>query len=113
MAKAPKVTSLATDARIRPVDQDGNVAAGYEYWEKGWHGRDLEYYSHYPDWDDRWVAGTPERVLGQLRELDAMGIKNVCCIFGLSATPPPRQEIEERMAAFAQQIIPEVRQWTS
>jgi len=109
VAQAPKVTSLATDSRIRPVDKDGNVVAGYEYWEKGWHGRDLDYYSHEPDWDDRWVAGTPERVIGQLRELDAMGIKNVCCIFGMSDMAASRQEIESRMALFAKEIIPELR----
>ena len=109
VARAPKVTSLATDPRIRPVNKDGSIAAGYEYWEKGWHGRDLEYYSHDPDWDDRWVAGVPERVIGQLRDLDAMGIRNVCCIFGLSATPAPRQEIDDRMAVFAKDIIPELK----
>jgi alkanesulfonate monooxygenase SsuD/methylene tetrahydromethanopterin reductase-like flavin-dependent oxidoreductase (luciferase family) len=109
VAQSPKVTSLATDSRIRPVDKDGNIAAGYEYWEKGWHGRDLDHYSHEADWEDRWVAGTQERVINQLRELDAMGIKNVCCIFGMSAVPAPREGIEDRMARFAKEVIPELR----
>jgi alkanesulfonate monooxygenase SsuD/methylene tetrahydromethanopterin reductase-like flavin-dependent oxidoreductase (luciferase family) len=108
VARAPKVTSLQTDARIRPVNKDGTIAAGYEYWEKGWHGRDLEYYSHDPDWDDRWVAGGPERVIRQLRDLEAMGIKNVCCTFGLSAAPTPREELEDRMGRFAKEIIPQL-----
>jgi alkanesulfonate monooxygenase SsuD/methylene tetrahydromethanopterin reductase-like flavin-dependent oxidoreductase (luciferase family) len=109
IAKAEKVTSTATDPRIRPVDKDGNVVAGYEYWEKGWHGRDLEYYSHEPDWDDRWVAGGPERVLGQLRDLEAIGIKNVICGFGVQSKSGSGEESEERMAQFAKEIIPELR----
>lgn len=109
VARSPKVTSLATDSRIRPVDKDGNIAAGYEYWEKGWHGRDLAYYSHEADWEDRWVAGTAERVIRQLRDLEAIGIRNVCCTFGLASVPAPRHEIEDRMARFAKEVMPELR----
>jgi len=108
VASAPRVTSLATDTRIRPVDRDGNVAAGYEYWEKGWHGRDLDYYSHDADWDDRWVAGDAERVVAQLRHLAGIGIRNVCCVFGLSATPPPPEVVRARMARFARDIAPHI-----
>ena len=106
VAGTPTVTSLATDARIRPVDKDGNVAAGYEYWEKGWHGRDLHYYRHDVDWDDRWVAGSADRVLEQLEQLEAIGIRNVCCVFGLSAAPPSTAVVRERMARFARDVIP-------
>lgn len=108
LATVPQVTSLATDARIRPVDANGAIAAGYEYWEKGWHGRDLEYYRSDVDWDDRWIAGGPERVLAQLEELASIGIRNVCCVFGLSATPPSTDDVRSRMARFATEIIPEV-----
>jgi hypothetical protein len=41
VARAPKVTSLSTDPRLLPRGKDGRIAKGYEYWEKGWHGRDL------------------------------------------------------------------------
>jgi alkanesulfonate monooxygenase SsuD/methylene tetrahydromethanopterin reductase-like flavin-dependent oxidoreductase (luciferase family) len=109
VARAPEVTSLQTDPRIRPLNKDGTVADGYEYWEKGWHGRDLEHYSHDADWDDRWVAGGPDRVVAQLRDLEAMGIKNLCCIFGLSDRPAPREEIEDRMTRFAKEVMPELR----
>lgn len=106
VAQIPKVTSLATDPRIRPVNREGNIAAGYEYWDKGWHGRDLDYYSHDLDWDDRWIAGDAARVIAQIEHLAAIGIANVCCVFGLSATPPPRHEVQARMARFATEIMP-------
>jgi alkanesulfonate monooxygenase SsuD/methylene tetrahydromethanopterin reductase-like flavin-dependent oxidoreductase (luciferase family) len=109
VANTPSVTSLATDTRIRPVDKDGNIAAGYEYWDKGWHGRDLAYYSHDEDWNDRWIAGTPERVIAQLAHLADIGIGNVCCVFGLSATPPMTDVVRARMARFARDVIPALR----
>ena len=105
VANTPEVTSLATDTRIRPIDKNGNIAAGYEYWDKGWHGRDLDYYSHDVDWHDRWIAGSAERVIEQLAHLDEIGIRNVCCIFGLSATPPSVDIVRQRMARFARDVI--------
>lgn len=109
VASVPEVTSLATDARIRPVDEHGSIVPGYEYWTKGWHGRDLEYYSNEADWTDRWIAGGPERVVAQLDRLASIGIRNVCCVFGLSATPPSSDMVRARMARFAVEIIPEMK----
>lgn len=109
VANTPKVASVATDSKIRPVDKDGNIASGYEYWEKGWHGRDTAYYSHDVDWSDRWVAGSAARVADQLAHLEAIGIRNVCCVFGLSAVPPPTEVVHHRMARFAQEILPAFR----
>ena len=106
VARAPKVTSLSTDPRLLPRDKDGRIASGYEYWEKGWHGRDLAYYDHEPDWHDRWVAGGTDRVITQLRALEAMGIGNVCCVFGLETSPTPPDEIERRMQRFARDVMP-------
>ena len=105
----PKVTSLATDPRIRPVDRDGRLAPGYEYWAQGWHGRDLEYYDADPDWDDRWIAGSAERVVAQLQHLGDIGIRNVCCVFGLSARPPSPDDVVARMARFAREVMPALR----
>ncbi len=107
VAAAPAVTSTRTDPRLRPLRRDGTVAAGYEYWDKGWHGRDLAYYDREPDWSDRWVAGGPERVIEQLRALHDVGIRDVCCVFGLDRVAPPRREIERRMELFARLILPE------
>lgn len=109
VAATPKVTSLATDARIRPVQRDGSVAAGYEYWARGWHGRDLDYYAHDADWDDRWIAGGTDRVVTQLRHLAGIGIRNVCCVFGLSARPPDPDVVRSRMARFARDVMPALR----
>ena len=103
------MTSLSTDPRLLPRDKDGRIAKGYEYWEKGWHGRDLAYYDHEPDWHDRWVAGGTDRVITQLRALEAMGIGNVCCVFGLETTPTPPDEIERRMQRFASEVMPAFR----
>jgi alkanesulfonate monooxygenase SsuD/methylene tetrahydromethanopterin reductase-like flavin-dependent oxidoreductase (luciferase family) len=109
VSRVPKVTSLSTDPRLVPRDKDGRIASGYEYWEKGWHGRDLAYYDHEPNWDDRWVAGGAERVIAQLRAIEACGIGNVCCVFGLESTPTPPDEIERRMQRFARDVMPAFR----
>jgi alkanesulfonate monooxygenase SsuD/methylene tetrahydromethanopterin reductase-like flavin-dependent oxidoreductase (luciferase family) len=106
VASTPPVTSTETDRRLRPLLADGTVAPGYEYWDKGWHGRDLAYYDQEPDWDDRWLAGTPERVIDQIRALHEMGIRDVCCVFGHDAVAPPREEVERRMAGFARDVMP-------
>ena len=45
----------------------------------------------------------------QLRALEAMGIGNVCCVFGLETTPTPPDEIERRMQRFATEVMPALR----
>ena len=103
---APSVTSTATDRGLRPLRADGTLAPGYEYWDKGWHGRDLDYYDKSPDWTDRWIAGGPERVIAQINALRDSGIRDICCIFGVDAAAPPRHELERRMRRFAREILP-------
>jgi alkanesulfonate monooxygenase SsuD/methylene tetrahydromethanopterin reductase-like flavin-dependent oxidoreductase (luciferase family) len=109
VARAPRVTTTETGTDIRPVEADGRIAEGYEYWAKGWHGRDLAYYGHEDDWGDRWVAGGPERVIAQLRALADMGIGDVCCVFGLEPRPVPVEEARRRMARFAREVMPALR----
>jgi len=109
VARAPRVTTTETSPDLRPLEADGTIAAGYEYWEKGWHGRDLAYYGHEDDWDDRWVAGGPDRVIAQLQELADMGIGDVCCVFGLETQPVPAEETRRRMARFARDVMPAMR----
>ena len=106
VAEAPVVTSLATDRRLEPRRADGTLADGYGYWEKGWHGRDLGHYDPDHDWDDRWLAGNPKRVAAQIRDLEAIGIGNICVVFGLDRTPPGHAELERRMGRFAHAILP-------
>jgi alkanesulfonate monooxygenase SsuD/methylene tetrahydromethanopterin reductase-like flavin-dependent oxidoreductase (luciferase family) len=106
VARSPRVTSTSTVQHLRPVHADGTVARGYEYWEKGWHGRDLDYYAHEPDWTDRWIAGTPDRVIEQIHALHEMGIRDVCCVFGLDTVAPTRSELEQRMSLFARKVMP-------
>jgi alkanesulfonate monooxygenase SsuD/methylene tetrahydromethanopterin reductase-like flavin-dependent oxidoreductase (luciferase family) len=106
VSRAPEVTSTDTARQLRPVQADGTVAPGYEYWEKGWHGRSLDYYSHEGDWDDRWIAGSPSRVIEQIQALHDIGIRDVCCVFGLDTVAPTRTELERRMALFAREVLP-------
>ena len=106
VASTPPVTSTDTDDRLRPLLADGTVAPGYEYWDKGWHGRDLAYYDPAPDWEDRWLAGAPDRVIDQIRALHDLGIRDVCCVFGHDAFVRPRAEIERRMSLFAREVMP-------
>jgi alkanesulfonate monooxygenase SsuD/methylene tetrahydromethanopterin reductase-like flavin-dependent oxidoreductase (luciferase family) len=106
VAAAPRVTSIQTDPRLRPIRRDGTIATGYDYWDKGWHGRDVNYYDPGPDWSDRWVAGGPDRVIEQIRSLHDIGIRDVCCVFGLDRVAPPRTEIERRMERFARLVLP-------
>ena len=102
----PPVTSLAVDPRLTPRNLDGSIAEGYEYWERGWHGRTVDHYASDADWENRWIAGDVERVVGGITALERMGYANLCVIFGLDAAPVPVPEIKRRMALFAQEIMP-------
>jgi alkanesulfonate monooxygenase SsuD/methylene tetrahydromethanopterin reductase-like flavin-dependent oxidoreductase (luciferase family) len=106
VAGAPPVTSLAVDPALTPRTPDGSIAAGYEYWEKGWHGRTVDHYAAAADWDDRWIAGDAGRVVREIRALEDMGYANLCVIFGLDAQPAGVPEIKRRMALFAREIMP-------
>jgi alkanesulfonate monooxygenase SsuD/methylene tetrahydromethanopterin reductase-like flavin-dependent oxidoreductase (luciferase family) len=103
---APPVTSLSVDPALTPRKRDGSIAEGYEYWERGWHGRTVDHYAAEADWDDRWIAGDVERVVSGIRALERMGYANLCVIFGLDAAPAPVPEIKRRMALFAREVMP-------
>jgi alkanesulfonate monooxygenase SsuD/methylene tetrahydromethanopterin reductase-like flavin-dependent oxidoreductase (luciferase family) len=106
VARSPQVTSTDTARELRPLQPDGTIAPGYEYWEKGWHGRDVAYYAHDSDWGDRWIAGTPSRVIDQIQALEQMGIRDMCCVFGLDTVAPSTAELERRMSLFAREVLP-------
>jgi alkanesulfonate monooxygenase SsuD/methylene tetrahydromethanopterin reductase-like flavin-dependent oxidoreductase (luciferase family) len=106
VGNAPAVTSLAVDPKLTPRNTDGSIAAGYEYWERGWHGRTVDHYANAADWDDRWIAGDVARVVSGIRALEEMGYANLCVIFGLDAQPAAVPEIKRRMALFAKEIMP-------
>jgi alkanesulfonate monooxygenase SsuD/methylene tetrahydromethanopterin reductase-like flavin-dependent oxidoreductase (luciferase family) len=106
VGQAPEVTSLAVDPSLTPRRPDGSIAEGYEYWERGWHGRTTEHYAQGSDWDDRWIAGDAERVIQQIKALEQMGYANLCVIFGLDRQPAPMSEIKRRMTLFAREIMP-------
>jgi alkanesulfonate monooxygenase SsuD/methylene tetrahydromethanopterin reductase-like flavin-dependent oxidoreductase (luciferase family) len=109
VGQAPQVKSLAVDPSLTPRNSDGSIAKGYEYWEKGWHGRTKDHYASNVDWDDRWIAGNPERVVKQIKELEQMGYTNLCVIFGLDVNPSSVAELKQRMSLFADEIMPAFR----
>jgi alkanesulfonate monooxygenase SsuD/methylene tetrahydromethanopterin reductase-like flavin-dependent oxidoreductase (luciferase family) len=106
VASTPTVSRLSVDPRLTPRNPDGSIASGYEYWQRGWHGRTVEHYAHDGDWDDRWIAGDVDRVVDGIRQLEAMGYANLCVIFGLDAQPASVPEVKRRMALFAKEIVP-------
>jgi alkanesulfonate monooxygenase SsuD/methylene tetrahydromethanopterin reductase-like flavin-dependent oxidoreductase (luciferase family) len=109
VSRAPVVSSIAVDPTLTPRNPDGSIAKGYEYWEKGWHGRTTDHYASDVDWDDRWIAGDPERVVKQIESLEAMGYTNLCVIFGLDVAPSSIEEVKRRMKVFADEIMPAFR----
>jgi alkanesulfonate monooxygenase SsuD/methylene tetrahydromethanopterin reductase-like flavin-dependent oxidoreductase (luciferase family) len=106
VGNAPPVSQLSVDKTLAPRKPDGSIASGYEYWERGWHGRTVEHYAADADWDDRWIAGDMERVVDDIRALEHMGYANLCVIFGLDAQPVGVSEIKRRMALFAKEVMP-------
>lgn len=101
----PGVKTVAYQEGMGPVNKDGSIAKGYEYWQKGWHGRDLDHYQA-GEWDDRWIAGDPERVIAQIQWMESLGYKDICVAFGHSLDWEEEQRVMER---FARDIVPHCR----
>ena len=103
---SPPVKTVAYDPSIGPINKDGTVAKGYEYWQKGWHGRELAHYSSGSPWENRWLAGDPDRVIERIKRLERMGYKDICVIFG-----PSLSLGEERrcMELFAREVMTHCR----
>mgnify|MGYP000934540656 CR=1 FL=1 len=57
----------------------GKIARGYEYWEKGYLGKGSAAFDPTTDesWEERWVAGSLDRINAKLAELEAMGVREV------------------------------------
>jgi alkanesulfonate monooxygenase SsuD/methylene tetrahydromethanopterin reductase-like flavin-dependent oxidoreductase (luciferase family) len=102
----PQVKTVAYQASLGPINKDGEVAKGYEYWRKGWHGRELGDYNSGSAWDDRWIAGDPERVTEQIKRLKTIGYKDICVIFGHSLDA---DEEWRSMELFAREVMPHFR----
>ena len=94
-----------------PIDPEtGKIAKGYEYWEEGYQGRSPKEYQANAEWawDERWVAGDAERVIGRIEELEAIGVGNLICSFGvrgITGRPPP-ERMRAAMERFAQDVMP-------
>ncbi|HEX4508226.1 MAG TPA: LLM class flavin-dependent oxidoreductase [Alphaproteobacteria bacterium] len=90
-----------------PIDpKTGAIAKGYEHWEARYmKGGTL------PDdfrWEQLEVIGDPERVIGQIKTLKALGYSNVMCDFG-STRPMPIEEMKKIIRLFAEEVMPEFR----
>lgn len=98
-----------------PIDpRTGRVARGYEYWEKGYLGRSLSEFQLGTDesWEERWVAGDLDRVIGKLKMLEEIGIGEVLCTLA-HADPRigqmPRMPLRDMygyMERFARDVMP-------
>jgi alkanesulfonate monooxygenase SsuD/methylene tetrahydromethanopterin reductase-like flavin-dependent oxidoreductase (luciferase family) len=105
IAGRPGVKSVAYQEGLGPVNKDGSIAKGYEYWRKGWHGRNLDHYNA-GDWDSRWIAGDPQRVIDQILWMEELGYRDICISFGHML----EWEDERRhMERFARDIMPYCR----
>jgi alkanesulfonate monooxygenase SsuD/methylene tetrahydromethanopterin reductase-like flavin-dependent oxidoreductase (luciferase family) len=102
----PQVKTVDYQFSLGPINKDGSVAKGYEYWRKGWHGRELGDYNSGSAWDDRWIAGDAERVTEQIRRLEAAGYKDICVILGHSLDA---DEERRSMELFAREVMPHFR----
>ncbi len=95
-----------------PIDpKTGEVARGYEYWRKGYLGRDAKVFDLTTDesWEHRWVAGDMDRVLRKIEELEQAGVKNLICNFAAQAGQsgrPDLKDMRQRMEQFAREVMP-------
>ncbi|MDP9861102.1 MULTISPECIES: LLM class flavin-dependent oxidoreductase [Streptosporangium] len=90
--------------RSAPIDpRTGRAAQGFEYYQD----RYLKGGSVSNDfrWEQLEVIGDPERVVGQIRLLEAAGFADLLCDFG-STRPMPLEEMKKVMRFFAAEVMP-------
>jgi alkanesulfonate monooxygenase SsuD/methylene tetrahydromethanopterin reductase-like flavin-dependent oxidoreductase (luciferase family) len=90
-----------------PIDaKTGEIAKGYEFWQD----RYLKGGTLSDDfrWDQLEIIGDPARVIGQIKDLQALGYNNVMCDFG-STRPMPIAEMKKIIKLFADEVMPEFR----
>jgi alkanesulfonate monooxygenase SsuD/methylene tetrahydromethanopterin reductase-like flavin-dependent oxidoreductase (luciferase family) len=99
--------SAIVNIQNAPVDaKTGKIAKGYEFWQdKYLKGGTL---SDDFRWDQLEVIGDPERVIGQIKTLQALGYGNVMCDFG-STRPMPIADMKKIIRLFAEEVMPEFR----
>jgi alkanesulfonate monooxygenase SsuD/methylene tetrahydromethanopterin reductase-like flavin-dependent oxidoreductase (luciferase family) len=96
--------SRIVNAQNAPIDpKTGSIAKGYEFWEN----RYLKGGTLTDDfrWDQLEVIGDPERVIGQIKTLQALGYTNIMCDFG-STRPMPIADMKKIIRLFAQEVMP-------
>lgn len=95
-------------APIDPVT--GKIAAGYEYWEKGYLGRGPAEFDPTSDesWEERWCAGTLARVNRMIDEIEEIGFSEIICTFaGVNprAGESAMDATYRAMAEFSEKVI--------
>jgi alkanesulfonate monooxygenase SsuD/methylene tetrahydromethanopterin reductase-like flavin-dependent oxidoreductase (luciferase family) len=99
--------SSIVNVQNAPIDaKTGEIAKGYEFWQD----RYLKGGTLSDDfrWDQLEVIGDPQRVIGQIKDLQALGYNNVMCDFG-STRPMPIAEMKKIIKLFADEVMPEFR----
>ncbi len=94
-----------------PIDpKTGRIAAGYEYWERGYQGRRPGDFLVNTEeaWEGRWIAGDLDRVIGKIKELEQIGVRNLICSFGVRGVGarPPLADVRRAMERFARDVMP-------
>lgn len=94
-----------------PIDPStGEIAKGYEYWEKGYQGRSSVEYDRAGDflWKHRWIAGNSDRVISKIEALESIGVSNIICTFGVRGvgSRPSAKDMRQSMEKFAREIMP-------
>ncbi len=64
--------------------------------------------SESPTWDVPWLAGTPDRVRSQVKELEAIGYKHLMLFLGRDPGTTP-EENKRNLKLFAQEVMPNFR----
>jgi alkanesulfonate monooxygenase SsuD/methylene tetrahydromethanopterin reductase-like flavin-dependent oxidoreductase (luciferase family) len=100
------VSTVAYNPALAPINKEGQIAKGYEYWKTGWHGRTLDDYNSGPVWENRWIAGDQTRVIEKIKWMETLGYKDICVAFGHSMNWDEEKRCMER---FAREIMPNCR----
>ncbi|MCW2939318.1 MAG: luciferase family protein [Actinomycetia bacterium] len=92
------------NAQSAPIDsKTGEFAKGFEFFQAqymkgGTVDNDFR-------WEQLEIIGDPERVINQIRMVQAMGYSNLMCDFG-STRPVPIEEMRKTLKFFAKEVMP-------
>ncbi|MBI3744137.1 MAG: LLM class flavin-dependent oxidoreductase, partial [Chloroflexi bacterium] len=87
-----------------PIEKTGEFAAGYYFWKDRYLGKNQELTTEF-FWERMWLAGTPDRIVQTVKNLEEMGFRHI--LFTLGHAPQvSMEENKRRLKLFAEGVMP-------